>query len=180
MNDSNDNTPRFLSDNYIYYLFSDTPRYAIFGQVFAVDADKTDQLAYSLTANPYVTINKHSGHLRLKHQLHRLADQILNVTAHVTDGLHKNRTSIHIYVRAVPDAQEPVLLAEPGYGLTINESVARGAAISNVYRRLQLSASTIDRIEILHDRMNSPFAVDEQGKATYSFCFRLDSQSKED
>ena len=141
------------------------PRYSIFGQISARDVDSNDQLTYSLSPNPYVTINKHTGHLRLKHHLHRLIDQILNVTVHVSDGIHRNQTSIQIYVHAFPDAQEPILLPEPAFALTVNESIAVGTVISNIYRRFQLMPLTIDLIEIVHDDQRKlPFSIDQQGK----------------
>ncbi|UJR27505.1 hypothetical protein I4U23_008789 [Adineta vaga] len=163
INDTNDNIPQFSSDNYMFELFSDMPRYSIFGQIYATDSDKNNQLIYSLSPNPYVTIHKNTGYLRLKHHLHRLIDQKLNVTIQVSDGLHKNKTTINIYVKSFPDAQEPILLHEPAYALTINESLAKGSVITNVYRRLQLTASTIDFIEIIHDQMKLPFSIDQQG-----------------
>ena len=164
INDRNDNTPQFTSNNYIFYLFSDMPRYSIFGQVWANDADETDQMIYSLSPNPYLIINKLTGHLRLKHNLHRLIDQTLNVTVHVSDGIHRNQTSIHIYIQSFPNAQEPILLSDPAYVLTINESLPAGSMISNVYRRLQLTPSTIDFIEIIHHNQTKlPFSIDQYG-----------------
>ncbi|CAF3595684.1 unnamed protein product [Adineta steineri] len=163
INDINDNTPQFFSMNYIFNVFFDMPRYSIFGQIYAFDSDRDNQLIYSLSPNPYIIINKHTGYLRLKHNLHRLIDQILNVTVEVTDGLYKNTTTVHIYVKSFPDAQQPILLAEPGYGLTINESLNVGSVVTNIYRRLQITASTIDFIEIIHDEMNLPFSIDQLG-----------------
>ncbi len=177
INDLNDNTPQFSSNNYIFHLFSDMPRYSIFGQILAKDFDSNDQLIYSISPNPYVTINKYTGHLRLKHLLHRLIDQILNVTVHVSDGEHKNQTSIHIYIQSFPDAQEPILLSEPAYALTINESLTVGSIITNVYRRFQFFSSTIDFIEIVHDddETKFPFSIDHQGRMMI-----LNIQSKKD
>ncbi|CAF1494328.1 unnamed protein product [Rotaria sordida] len=83
----------------IFNLFSDIPPYSIFGQIYAKDLDKNDKLIYSVLPNPYITIHMYTGHLRLKHNLHRLMDQILNVAVQVSDGLHKNQTSIHIYIK---------------------------------------------------------------------------------
>ena len=145
------------------------PRYSIFGQIYAIDLDTNDRLIYSLNPNPYVIINMYTGHLRLKHNLHRLIDQILNVTVQVSDGLHKTKTSISIYVKSFPDAQEPILLSEAGYGLTINESLVIGSIITNIYRRFQIVPSTIDFIEIIHDEMKLPFSIDQQGIMTFSF-----------
>lgn len=165
LNDLNDNTPQFLSSNFIFHLFSDMPRYSIFGQLSAIDYDQHDQLIYSLSPNPYVTINKYTGHLRLKHHLHRLIDQILNVTVYVTDGQHRNQTILQIFIRAFPDAQEPILLPEPAFALTVNESIPIGTIISNIYRRFQLVSSTIDLIEIVHDEQRKlPVSIDQQGK----------------
>jgi hypothetical protein len=143
------------------------PRYSIFGQVYAKDLDQNDKLIYSLNPNPYVTINMHTGHLRLKYTLHRLIDQILNVTAQVSDGLHTNQTSIRIHIKSFPDAQQPILLAEPGYGLTVNESLPIGSIITNIYRRFQIVSSTIDFIEIIHDEIKLPFSIDQQGMMTF-------------
>ncbi|CAF4638938.1 unnamed protein product, partial [Rotaria sp. Silwood1] len=162
INDLNDNIPRFLLDNYIFYLFSDMPRYSIFGQIIAIDFDKNDQLIYSINPNPYITINMYTGHLRLKHNLHRLLDQILNVTVQVSDGLHKNETLISIYIKSFPDAQQPILLSEPAFGITINESLPIDSTITNIYRRFQILSSTIDFIEIIHDEIKLPFSIDQQ------------------
>jgi hypothetical protein len=170
INDLNDNTPQFLSNNYLFNLFSDMPRYSIFGQIYAKDIDHNDKLIYSLNPNPYITINRYTGHLRSKYNLHRLIDQILNVTVQVTDGLHKNQTSIQISIKSFPDAQQPILLSEPGYGLTINESISIGSIITNIYRRFQMISSTIDFIEIIHDENKLPFSIDQQGMLT-SFFF---------
>lgn len=146
------------------------PRYSIFGQISAIDFDENDQLIYSLSPNPYITINKYTGHLRLKHHLHRLIDQILNVTVSVSDGIHQNQSSIQIFIQTFPDAQEPILLSEPAYALMINESFAVGTMISNVYRRFQLVASTIDLIEIVHDEPRKlPFSIDQQGMMRKNF-----------
>ncbi|CAF4713364.1 unnamed protein product, partial [Rotaria magnacalcarata] len=162
INDINDNTPQFSSDDYFFNLFSDMPRYSIFGQISAIDIDKNNELIYSINPNPYVTINTHTGHLRLKYSLHRLIDQILNVTVQVSDGLHQNQTIIFISVKSFPDAQQPILLSEPAYGLTINESLSVDSIIINAYRRFQILSSTIDFIEIIHDEIKSPFSIDQQ------------------
>ena len=174
INDVNDNIPQFSSDSYVFHLFSDMPRYSIFGQIYAKDFDSNDQLIYTLSPNPYVTINRYTGHLRLKHQLHRLIDQILNVTVHVSDGRHKNQTSIQVYIQSFPDAQEPILLSEPAYALTTNESLPIGSMITNVYRRFQFDSSTIDYIELVHsgdDETKFPFSIDQQGKTDDSLHF---------
>lgn len=167
--DLNDNIPQFTSDNYLFNLFSDMPRYSIFGQINAIDSDKNDQLVYSLNPNPYVTINMNTGHLRLKHYLHRLLDQILNITVQVSDGLHQNQTSISIYIKSFPDAQQPILLPEPAYGLTINETLAVDTIITNIYRRLQIASSTIDFVQIIHNDMKLPFSIDQQGTDDFHF-----------
>jgi hypothetical protein len=154
------------------------PRYSIFGQIYAKDFDINDKIIYSLSPNPYITINKYTGYLRLKHNLHRLIDQILNVTVYISDGLHKNQTSIHIYVKSFPDAQEPILLSEPAYALTINESLPIDSIITNIYRRFQIPSSTIDFIEIIHDdQLKLPFSIDQQGMFDF---FILYFQSKKD
>ena len=170
--DVNDNVPQFSSMSYAFDLFSDMPRYAIFGQIYATDVDTHDRLTYAVDPNPYVTINNQTGHLRLKHNLHRLIDQILNVTVKVSDGLHTNQTSIHVHVKSFVDAQQPILLAEPAYALTINESLGVGSTITNIYRRAQLIASTIDFIEIMTDDRPSPFSIDLQGIVVFS-CLSL-------
>jgi hypothetical protein len=156
------------------------PRYSIFGQIYAKDPDENDKIIYSLSPNPYITINKYNGYLRLKHYLHRLIDQILNVTVQISDGLHKNQTSIHIYIKSFPDAQEPILLSEPAYGLTINESLAKGSIITNIYRRFQILSSSIDFIEIIHDDNNEiklPFSIDQQGMIM-TFLFVIFNQNR--
>ncbi|CAF3290402.1 unnamed protein product [Rotaria socialis] len=163
INDINDNTPQFSSNDYFFNLFSDMPRYSTFGQISAIDIDKNNELTYSINPNPYVTINTYTGHLRLKYSLHRLIDQILNVTVQVSDGLHQNQTIIFISVKSFPDPQQPILLSEPAYGLTINESLSIDSIITNAYRRFQILSSTIDFIEIIHDEIKSPFSIDQQG-----------------
>ncbi|CAF4268939.1 unnamed protein product, partial [Rotaria sp. Silwood2] len=162
INDINDNTPQFLLDNYSFTLFSDMPRYSIFGQILAIDFDKNDHLIYSINPNPYITINIHTGHLRLKYNLHRLIDQILNVTVQVSDGLHKNESLVSIYIKSFSDAQQPILLSEQAYGLTINESLSIDSIIINIYRRFQILSTTIDFIEIIHDEIKLPFSIDQQ------------------
>lgn len=163
INDLNDNTPQFTLSHYHFHLFSDMPRYSIFGQIHAMGVDQNSQLVYSINPNPYVTINVNTGHLRLKSNLHRLIDQILNATVTVSDGLHQNQTIIYISIKTFPDAQQPILLSEPAYGLTINESLPIDSIITNIYRRLQIVPSTIDFIEIIHDDIKSPFSIDQQG-----------------
>jgi hypothetical protein len=143
------------------------PRYSIFGQIYAIDLDQNDKLIYSIDPNPYIIINSHTGHLRLKHNLHRLVDQMLNVTVHVSDGLHQQDASIHIYIKSFIDAQEPILLSEPAYALTINESLSPGTIITNIYRRFQIVSSTIDFSEIIHDENKFPFSIDQQGIVTF-------------
>lgn len=180
INDQNDNSPGFFEKDYRFDLFSDMPRYSIFGQVYAKDLDINDKLIYTISPNPYIIINKHTGHLRLKHNLHRLIDQILNLTVYVSDSLHKNQTLIQIFIKSFPDAQEPILLSEPAYGLTINESLAVGSIITNIYRRFQIITSTVDFIEIIHgdddDERKLPFSIDQQGMMT----FILNIQSRKD
>ncbi|CAF4132797.1 unnamed protein product, partial [Rotaria sordida] len=46
-----------------------------------------------------IGFRQNSSHLRLNHNSHRLIDHILNVTVQVSDGLHKNQTSIHTYIK---------------------------------------------------------------------------------
>jgi hypothetical protein len=163
INDLNDNSPQFSSDVYQFELFYDLPRYSIFGQIHAHDIDRHDRLIYTLDANPYLTINTNTGHLRLKHHLYRLIDQIFNVTVKVFDGLHTNQTTIHIHVKSFIDAQQPILFAEPAYGVTINESLPINTTITNIYRRFQISSSTIDFIDIMTDEYSCPFTIDLQG-----------------
>ncbi|CAF1009126.1 unnamed protein product, partial [Rotaria sordida] len=163
INDINDNTPQFLLDNYIFNIFSDMPRYSIFGQINAIDFDKNNQLIYSINTNPYITINMYTGHLRIKNTLHRLIDQILNITVEVSDSLHQNQTLVSIYIKTFPDAQQPILLSEPAYGLTINESLSIDSIITNIYRRFQIHSSSIDFIEVIHDEIKLPFSIDQQG-----------------
>ena len=167
INDLNDNIPQFSSSIYRFDLFFDMPRYAIFGQIHARDADHQSRLIYSLNANPYLTINPLSGHLRLKHHLYRLIDQIFNVTVNVSDGLHTNQTSIHIHVKSFVDVQQPILLPEPAFALTINESYPMNQSITNIYRRFQLTPSMVDAIEIFNDRI--PFTIDSQGNVHNKF-----------
>jgi hypothetical protein len=149
------------------------PRYSIFGQIYAKDFDENNKLIYSLSPNPYITINKYTGHLRLKNYLHRLINQILNVTVQVSDGLHQNQTSIYINIQSFPDAQQPILLTEPAYGVTINESLIVDSLITNIYRRFQFISSTIDFIEIIHDdQMKLPFSIDQQGMMSFILYFQ--------
>ena len=164
--DVNDNIPQFSLANYRYNLFSDIPRYSIFGQIHANDIDENSTLIYTLSPNPYVTIHRLTGHLRLKYHLYRLSEQILNLTVQVSDGIHRNQTSIQIFIQTFADAQQPILLGEPAYGITINESLPIDSVLSNIYRRFQLTPSTIDFIEIVNNEMKLPFAVDQQGMLT--------------
>ncbi|CAF1439256.1 unnamed protein product [Rotaria sordida] len=62
--------------------------------------------------------------------------------------LTNNGYQPHIIKR---DAQQPILLSEPAYGLTINESLSIDPIITNIYRRFQIQSSTIDFIEVIHD-----------------------------
>lgn len=161
--DVNDNVPRFSSKTYVFELFFDMPRYAVFGQIHADDIDEKDRLTYTIDPNPYVTINTNTGHLRLKHNLHRLMDQILNITVKVSDGQHVSQTSVDIRVKSSLDAQQPILLPEPAYAVTINESLPVNVTITNIYRRLQISSATIDFLDIITEEYPCPFFIDQQG-----------------
>ena len=173
INDINDHSPQFSSNNYIFNLFSDMPRYTIFGQIDAFDNDKNDQLIYTVEPNPYVTINMYTGHLRLKHYLYRLTGQLLNVTVQVSDGFHQNQTSIYIYIKSYPLAQQPILLSEPAFRLTINESLQVNQTIINIFHRYGIQSLTIDFIEIIDNKRNLPFAIDQQGMMLYLFFLFL-------
>ena len=173
IDDVNDNLPRFSAKTLAFELFFDMPRYAVFGQVHASDVDENDRLTYAIDPNPYVTINMNTGHLRLKHNLHRLMDQTLNVTVKVSDGLHLSQTSIDIRVKSSLDAQQPILLPEPAYALTINESLPLNVTITNIYRRLQISSATIDFLDIITDEYPCPFFIDQQGIVRLGFCLLL-------
>jgi hypothetical protein len=161
--DINDNIPQFSSDNYTYHLFSDLPRQTTFGQIYAFDKDSSDHLIYSIESNPYIKINEHTGHLQLQSHLHRLVHQYLNLTVKVSDGLHINQTWIYLHIKRFMEAQEPILLSEPAYGIIINQSVPIGKIVTNVYQYFQLSESSIDFIEIIHDDNQIPFSIDQQG-----------------
>ena len=161
--DINDNIPQFLSDNYTFHLFSDLPQETIFGQIYAIDKDSKDDLIYSIDPNPYIKINKHTGHLHLRSNLHRLIDQNLNLTVKVSDGLHINQTWIYISITRFLEAQEPILLSEPAYEITINQSLSIGTIISNIYHHLQLLESSIDFIEIIPEENLIPFSINQQG-----------------
>jgi hypothetical protein len=161
--DVNDNIPQFSLANYTFDVFSDLPTETIFGQIYAIDADSTDNLIYSIELNPYIKINQHTGHLRLKSNLHRLIDQNLNLTVQVSDGIHMNQTWISIDIKRFLEAQEPILLSEPAYSLIINQSLAVGTIITNVYHRLELLESSIDFIEIMNEENRMPFSIDQQG-----------------
>lgn len=161
--DVNDNIPQFSLTNYTYQLYFDLPRDTIFGQIYATDLDLTNTLIYSIDANPYIKINQQTGHLRLKNNLYHFTDQIINITAHVFDGLHLSYTIIYIHVIRFTEIQEPILLREPAYDIKINRSLPIGTVITNVYHDLQLLESTIDFIDIIHDQNTIPFAIDQQG-----------------
>ena len=161
--DLNDNMPQFSSMNYTFEVFSDLPRESIFGQIYAVDADANDRLIYSIESNAFVRINPQTGHLRLQATVHHLVDQKLNLTVRVFDGLHTNQTWMCLQIKRFPQAQEPILLAEPTYQLTINRSLSMGTMITNVYQHFGLSQSTVDFIEIIENEYRLPFAIDQQG-----------------
>ncbi len=161
--DLNDNIPQFSLTNYTFDVFSDLPRDTIFGQIYAIDADSTDRLIYSIDSNAYIKINKHTGHLRLQSTLHHLVDQNLNLTVRVSDGLNINQTWIYLHIKRFPQAQEPILLSEPAYHITINQSLSIGTIITNVYQHLELSQSSVDFIEIITDENRIPFSIDQQG-----------------
>ncbi|CAF5017159.1 unnamed protein product, partial [Rotaria sp. Silwood1] len=161
--DINDNVPQFSLTNYTYYLFSDLPRDTIFGQIYAIDLDSTDNLIYSIDSTPYVKIHRHSGHLRLKYNLYHMIDQNINITVKVSDGLHVNYTWIYIYVIRFIEIQEPILLRQPAYDIIINQSLPIGTIVVNVYEHLQLLESSIDFIDIIHEENTIPFSIDQQG-----------------
>ncbi|CAF0982632.1 unnamed protein product, partial [Rotaria sordida] len=160
--DINDNIPQFSLANYTYHIFSDLPRDTIFGQIYAIDLDSKDNLIYSIDLNPYIKINRYTGHLRLKYNLYNIIDQNINITVKVSDGLHINSTWIYIYVIRFIEIQEPILLREPAYNITINQSTPIGAIITNVYHHLQLLESSIDFIDIIHEENTIPFSIDQQ------------------
>jgi len=161
--DINDNIPQFSFVNYTFHVFSDLPQETIFGQIYAIDADSTDSLIYSIDSNPYIKINKDTGHLRLKSNLHHLIDQNLNITVRVSDGLHVNQTWISIHIKRFLEAQQPILLSKPAYSIIINQSLPIGTIITNVYHRLELLESSIDFVEIINEENIIPFSIDQQG-----------------
>ncbi len=161
--DLNDNTPQFSLSNYSFDVFADLPRESIFGQIYAIDVDSTDRLIYSIDSNAYIKINKYTGHLQLQSTLDHLVNQNFNLTLRVSDGVHTNQTWIYIHIKHFPEAQEPILLSEPAYHITINQSLSIGTIITNVYQRLELSQSSIDFIEIVTNEYRLPFSIDQQG-----------------
>lgn len=164
--DINDNIPQFSLANYIFHVFSDLPEETIFGQIYAIDADTNDNLIYSINSNPFIKINKNTGHLRLKSNLQQLINQNLNITVTVSDGLHINQTWIYIHIKPFLEPQQPILLSEPAYNVIINQSLPTGTILTNVYHRLGLSKSSIDFIEIIHAGNITPFSIDQQGTFT--------------
>jgi hypothetical protein len=163
VNDVNDHSPQFSRSTYQFELFFDLPRFTVFGQVYATDADENARLIYSLEPNPYLKVHPRTGHLRIKYPLYRLIDQIFNVTVKVSDGRHVNQTFIYVRVRPFIDAQQPILLMEPAFGVTINESTAVNSILSNIYRRFQLNPMTIDFMTLMTDAVPIPFTLDAQG-----------------
>jgi hypothetical protein len=162
--DINDNIPQFSLENYVFHIFSDLPQETIFGQIYAIDADSIDNLIYSIDSNPYIKINKDTGHLRLKSNLHHLINQNLNITIKVSDSLHTNQTWIYIHIKPFLDAQQPILLSEPAYNIIINQSLPIGTIITNIYHHLEILKSSIDFIEIINEENIIPFSIDQQGK----------------
>jgi hypothetical protein len=161
--DINDNVPQFSLANYTYDVFSDLPEETIFGQVFASDADSTDNLIYSIDPNQYIKIDKCTGHLRLKSNLQHLFDPYLNITVKVSDGLHINQTWIYIRVKSFMEAQQPILILEPAYSIIINQSLPIGTIVTNVYHYLQHLKTPIDFVEIIPEENIVPFSIDQQG-----------------
>jgi hypothetical protein len=161
--DLNDNIPQFLLANYTFQIFSDLPKETIFGQIYAIDADSTDNLIYSIDLNPCIKINKNTGHLRLKSNLYHLIDQNLNITVKVSDDLHMHQTWIYIHVKGFLEAQQPILLSEPAYSIIINQSLPIGTIVTNVYQRLEILGSSIDFVEIINEENLLPFSIDQQG-----------------
>ena len=161
--DINENIPQFSITNHTFEVFSDLPRNAIFAQVYATDADVTDQLIYSIDFNPYVDINQHTGHLRVKQTLHPLVSHHFNLTVRVFDGLHINQTSIDLYIQPFPKAQEPILVSQPAYEIILNQSLSIGTIVTNVYHDFKLRSSTIDFVEILPNEHPIVLVIDQQG-----------------
>ncbi|CAF0721029.1 unnamed protein product [Adineta ricciae] len=161
--DVNDNPPKFSLANYSFDIFSDLPRETIVGQIYAIDADSSAELLYSISANPWIKINQGTGHLRLKSNLHQLTNEFFNLSATVFDGIHVNQTWISFRVKPFVSAQQPILLSEPAYSVVINQSIPVGTVVTNVYQRLRLISTSIDFIEIIHEDTVLPFAIDEQG-----------------
>ena len=162
--DQNDNIPQFSRDEYIYHLFADLPRYAVFGQIHAVDADRADQLTYSIEPNFYVSINSRSGYLQLQ-------DNPLNspitLTVNVSDGVHVNHTILRIVSQALQQLQQPILVSEPASSVTINRSMPAGTVIATVYDRFRLPRASIDHMEIVdgEEEGSIPFSIDQQGSS---------------
>lgn len=161
--DINDNIPQFSLTNYNFEIFSDLPQETIFGQIYAADLDTTDNLIYSINSNPFIKINQNTGHLYVKSNLYKLINQNVNITVTVSDGLHINQTWIFIRIKRFFEPQQPILLSEPAYSITINRSISIGTIVTNIYQRLGLIKSSIDFIEIIPGENFLPFSIDQQG-----------------
>ena len=160
LRDINDNRPEFSSTPYVFHLFADLPRSTLFGQVYATDVDSNDSLTYSIESNPWITIDRHTGHLRVRESL---ADPVFNLTVKVTDGLHVNHTTVQIHVERFPPAQQPILLLEPAISLVINRSTSAGTVITNLYHRFHFQPSSIDHMELVYEGCPPIFSIDQQG-----------------
>jgi hypothetical protein len=174
--DRNDQIPQFSRNEYAFHLFADLPRYTIFGQIHAIDADHTGQLMYSIEPNPYVTIDSRFGYLRLQ-EIPK--DAVINLAVNVSDGLHVNQTSIRIAVQVSQEPQQPILVSEPAWSVMINRSLPIGTTIAGIYDHFQVSRSSIDHMEIVvgeEEEGSVPFSIDQQGIAYQkrrAFCHAL-------
>ena len=162
--DRNDHVPQFSRNQYTHHLFADLPRYTIFGQIHAIDADHTDQLIYSIEPNPYVTIDSRSGYLRLQENPQNAA---IHLSVNVSDGVHVNQTSVQIAVQASQEPQQPILVAEPALSVMINRSTVVGTRIAAIYDHFPVARSSIDHMEIVDEEEggSAPFSIDRQGIA---------------
>ena len=165
--DINEHVPQFSLFNYSFDVFADLPKNAIFAQIYATDADVTDRLIYSIDFNPYVDINENLGYLRVKSTLLPLVSHHFNVTVRVSDGLHINQTWIDLSIISFPKTQEPILLSQSAYQITLNQSLPIGTIVTNVYHDLKLRAATIDFIEIIPDDNPMPLVIDQQGSLSF-------------
>ena len=130
--DSNDNTPEFIKDEYLFDISENLPPQSPVGFVSAEDADHSDHLSYSLlTGQEWFIVEPDSGELLTNGQLDRETREEYEVSVGVNDqGNPPRSATVQVVVRVLDENDNSPHFVQSGhYVADIIENSASGSTV---------------------------------------------------